>query len=150
MLQCLEIVLLHFFQTAVGVGICLEISQIGIGVAITSPVEFQAFVDLGENVLGCAAVGRVEGGVVAKGASATGDCAVPVGAGVSGIDYHFLQPGAVFEAQVVHIGVVATPSGEDRTEVSCICHLLFHITANLHIFIHPGPLFPYFSYLWRL
>ena len=81
MLQSPEIVPLELFQTAVGVGICLEISKIGIGVAVSSPVELKPLVNLRQYVLGRRAVGRMEGGIVAEGASSASHAAVPVGAG---------------------------------------------------------------------
>ena len=132
-LQCPEIVPLELFQTAVGVGICLEISKIGIGVAVSSPVELKPLVNLRQYVLGRGAVGGMEGGIVAEGASSATHAAVPVGAGESCIDDHFLQPGAVFLPKIVHIGIVAAPAGVYHPFVHHSANLFVHHSANLAI-----------------
>ena len=132
-LQSPEIVPLELFQTAIGVGIGLEISKIGIGVAVASPVELQPLVNLRQYVLGSGAVGGVEGGIVAEGASSATHAAVPVGAGESRIDDHFLQPGAVFLPKIVHIGIVAAPAGVYHPFVHHSANLFVHHSANLAI-----------------
>ena len=91
------------FNCAIGVAEGLEIGKIVRRAAISDLMERDTLVKLLRDGLARSAVARVEGGVVAVRTAARPHRSVPVGTGETGIDHKFLQPFAIFRAEIVRV-----------------------------------------------
>lgn len=109
------------FERSVGVGIRLEICQIPGRSLIALPVEFHTFCQLLRNGFVRSAVGWMESVVVAIGAAAAGERAVPVRTGEARIQDKLLEPASVGLTEISRERIVAL--FHTRTKVIIVVRL---------------------------